>query len=58
MFLGVGSLIRPWTPEMCEANTGPNAGVVRLWRVMPLFWKLWFAGSLVVCFCVTYAVAR
>ena len=48
MLLGIGYLIRPWTPEMRAANTGPNARIDRLWRAMPLFWKLWFVGSLVV----------
>ena len=54
--LGIGHLIRPWTPEMCRTNSEPDARFGKFWRVMPLFWKLWFVGSLAVGVSVMIAV--
>ena len=55
-FIGIGHLIRPWSPEMCAANSEPNARFGKFWRAMPLFWKVWFVGSLVVGVAVMVAV--
>jgi hypothetical protein len=43
VLVGLGWLYSPWTPEMVAANSGDDFG--KLWRLMPLFWKLWFVFS-------------
>jgi hypothetical protein len=53
VLIGFGWLYRPWSAEMIAANAGGTFGP--LWRVMPLFWKLWFVVSILVGIAVIFA---
>ena len=53
VLIGIGVLIRPWSAEMIAANSGDDFG--KLWRLMPLFWKLWFVLSILVGLAVMIA---
>jgi hypothetical protein len=54
VMIGAGYLAWPWSAEMVAANNDPN-GFGRLWRLMPLFWKVWFVLSIVVGMGVMFA---
>jgi len=54
VLVGLGWLYSPWTPEMIAANSGDDFG--KMWRVMPLFWKVWFWFSIAVGMAVMFAV--
>ena len=54
VLMGLGWLYRPWTPEMIAANSGDDFG--KLWRLWPLFWKVWFWFSIAVGMAVMFAV--
>jgi hypothetical protein len=53
VLIGIGYLVRPWSAEMIAANSGDDFR--KLWRLMPLFWKLWFVLSVLVGLAVMFA---
>jgi len=52
--LPAGGFCWPGSQELIAANSGDDFG--KVWRLMPLFWKLWFVLSLVVGLAVMFAV--